>query len=120
MFKKFHRFVRTIQESDDATKTRWVWGFSAGAMVLVFILWIGYIEVSTPASDTSTRAGRGGIFASVSATSSTPGFFETLSAGVGIVFDQAKKKLYHSRTETIRGDTSSIEVFKPIPPTKLP
>lgn len=43
MWQKFHKFIEKIQNSNEATKKRWLIGASAVSMVFIITLWLVYI-----------------------------------------------------------------------------
>ena len=43
MWQKFHKFIEKIQNSDEATKKRWLIGTSVVSMVFIIALWLVYI-----------------------------------------------------------------------------
>ncbi len=61
MRQKFHKFIEKIQNSNEATKKRWLIGASAVSMIFIITLWLVYIgfiikpidgeKVSTPTDE---------------------------------------------------------------------
>ena len=81
VFKKFGEFIKKIQRSDDRTKNRWLVTLSGAGMLIIIVLWLGYLSVTLPqtpaAESTSTEP-----VAPLSATGEGgSSFFETLGRG---------------------------------------
>lgn len=57
LIQKIKYKLEEIQNSDDATKKRWLWGLSALSMSLVLAVWIGYMNmtINTVDSDSSSK-----------------------------------------------------------------
>lgn len=113
--RNISHFIERVQRSDPETKSRWVFLFSGISMILVIGLWVLYVDATTPSGGSSTRAPAERAEA---VATTRPGVFATFAAGVSIIFDQAKKTIYHGRTETVEREGGDI--FEPIPPTALP
>ncbi len=88
MWRNLKNFITKIQNSDEATKKRWLIGTTAIAMVFVVGLWLIYINWAMKSIN------------NVGVQESSTGFWQILKTGFIVVFDSIK--------ETIKIFTSKI------------
>ncbi|MDP3015351.1 MAG: hypothetical protein Q8N28_03020 [bacterium] len=78
MFKKLNKFIGKIQNSDEATKKRWLIVSSAIAMVLVISLWLVYINWTIKA-----------VGDNVGKQDMEPGFWQIFKTGLKVAGESA-------------------------------
>ena len=98
MFKNLKTFLQKIQNSDEATKKRWLIGATAISMILVISLWLVYIQ-STVKS----------IGDNIKDQESTIGFWQIFKNGLVIVFNSVKENIKIIISEITKSRTITIE-----------
>lgn len=86
---KTRDFVRRLQRSDERTKKHFVYGISAAAMLLIFVLWLAYLNMTLPqaapvASVSTSTAGTEAT--SAPAMSGGTSFLGTFGRGFDLVW----------------------------------
>ena len=90
--------MQKIQNSDEATKKRWLIGAAAVSMILVISLWLVYIQ-STVKS----------IGDNIKDQESTIGFWQIFKNGLVIAFDSIKENIKVIISEITKSRTITIE-----------
>jgi len=90
--------LQKIQNSDEATKKRWLIGAAAVSMILVISLWLVYIQ-STVKS----------IGDNIKDQESTIGFWQIFKNGLVIAFDSIKENIKVIISEITKSRTITIE-----------
>jgi len=98
MFKKLKIFLQKIQNSDEATKKRWLIGATAISMILVIGLWLVYIQ-STVKS----------IGNNIEKQESTVGFWQIFKNGLVVVFNSVKENIKIIISEITKSRTITVE-----------
>ena len=98
MFKKLKIFLQKIQNSDEATKKRWLIGATAISMILVIGLWLVYIQ-STVKS----------IGNNIENQESTVGFWQIFKNGLVVVFNLVKENIKIIISEITKSRTITVE-----------
>ncbi|NCO15186.1 hypothetical protein COW77_00195 [Candidatus Wolfebacteria bacterium CG18_big_fil_WC_8_21_14_2_50_39_7] len=98
MFKKLKIFLQKIQNSDEATKKRWLIGATAISMILVIGLWLVYIQ-STVKS----------IGNNIENQESTVGFWQIFKNGLVVVFNSVKENIKIIISEITKSRTITVE-----------
>ena len=98
MFKKLKVFLQKIQNSDEATKKRWLIGATAISMILVIGLWLVYIQ-STVKS----------IGNNIEDQESTVGFWQIFKNGLVVVFNSVKENIKIIISEITKSRTITVE-----------
>lgn len=98
MFKKLKVFLQKIQNSDEATKKRWLIGATAISMILVIGLWLVYIQ-STVKS----------IGNNIEDQESTVGFWQIFKNGSVVVFNSIKENIKIIISEITKSRTITVE-----------
>ncbi len=105
-------FIKNIQNSDDATKRKWLVIFSGGTMALVIALWLFSFSALAPAPE-GAKAAR--------AAPEKPGIWKTFAAGVSVIWSDIEARLLRKETISLAEDRNFIADDMPeIPPTPLP
>ena len=84
LVEKTKRYIRKLQRSDESTKKRWLIGGAAGAMVLLIVFWVVYLQVTLP-----LVAEVGEVSAPVPEQEKET-FFNVFVRGIGVVGAQFK------------------------------
>lgn len=98
MFKKLKVFLQKIQNSDEATKKRWLIGATAISMILVIGLWLVYIQ-STVES----------IGNNIEDQESTIGFWQIFKNGLVVFFNSVKENIKIIISEVTKSRTITVE-----------
>jgi uncharacterized Rmd1/YagE family protein len=98
MFKKLKVFLQKIQNSDEATKKRWLIGVTAISMILVIGLWLIYIQ-STVKS----------IGNNIEDQESTIGFWQIFKNGLVVVFNSVKENIKIIISEITKSRIITVE-----------
>ena len=107
--------IEQIRNSDEATKQRWVIGFTVAASSVVVALWMGYVAVQVPdiAQPKARLLANAGIAArTITAAPKTPGVTETFTTGVSAIADSIGLRLSRgiAMVKGILGPSNTIEV----------
>ncbi|MDO8584526.1 MAG: hypothetical protein Q7R85_00165 [bacterium] len=109
------RWIEDIRNSDEATKQRWVIGFTVATSSIVVALWMGYVALQVP-DITQPKArllANAGIAArTITAPPKTAGVTETFTAGAGAIADGIGLRLSRgiAMVKGILGPSNTIEV----------
>jgi uncharacterized Rmd1/YagE family protein len=98
MFRNLKTFLQKIQNSDEATKKRWLIGATAISMILVIGLWLVYIQ-STVKS----------IGNNIGDQESTVGFWQIFKNGLVVIFNSVKENIKIIISEITKSRTITIE-----------
>jgi len=105
-------FIQELQNSDNATKRKWLVilsSFTMGIVVVAWVLWMGAVIPG---------AGREAI---ARAEPARPGVLQTLAAGVSVIWSDIESRLFRRETWSVEGSRDFIaDDLAPIPPTPLP
>lgn len=85
MFEKLKNKLKQIQESDEATKKKWLIIMTAAAMVIVIGLWLVYINYSIKSVDND--------IAEINLEKSETAFLEVFKKGLSVVGSSVKEKI---------------------------
>ncbi len=91
-----HRFVKKVQNSDEATKKFWVFICSAIVMLFVVSLWVAYSNITIakiPGPINQQLATSQQPIVGNGEEIQKPGFFAIFGAGTKIIFDALKARL---------------------------
>lgn len=105
------QFVRDIRRSNEETRRRWFFGSTAVAMLVIFLLWAAYLNISIPSVQGPAVASSTipTTFKPDTANEpAKPSFFETLGKGFAIVGNDLKQK-YDSFSESVTNTLQSLK-----------
>ena len=97
MFEK----LKQIQESNEATKKKWLIIMTAVAIIIIISLWLVYINYSIKSVNNGSMA--------VEAEKSETGFLEIFKKGLGVVGNSAKEKIKNWGYKIMGGETINLE-----------
>jgi hypothetical protein len=98
MFKKLKNLLENIQNSDEATKKRWLIGVTSVSMVLIISLWLVYIKFTLESFTSSAQEQK-----------SVVGFWQIFKNGLTIVSQSIKEGIKTIISEITKGRTITIE-----------
>ncbi|MEK7612005.1 MAG: hypothetical protein AAB407_01565 [Patescibacteria group bacterium] len=120
------RFIQNLQEQSESVRRRWLVILSGGTMLVVLLVWVGYLKAIIPSTEVPT----------VEAESEKMGFTESFKAGLvivgegtrgvlkqgGKIAESAKNQISEDRTIIIETPQKNfiLETLEVIPPTQLP
>lgn len=105
LYGKVEQYVRKLQREDEALKRRWLVLGTVVAMVVVVVLWVGYLRLTLP-SVATTGAGE-----EVAAAYGEESLFSTLKRGLGVIGSWARD-IISGAAEKIRNSDYTFEVTK--------
>lgn len=97
MFERLKNFLRRIQNSDEATKKKWLIGASAVSMILVVGLWLIYIQSTIKVITNQTEE------------ESVIGFWQVLKNGLRVIFHSIKDNIKTIISEINKSRTIVVE-----------
>ncbi|GEM_PF-6809340 len=109
-------FIEELQNSSEATKQRWVIGFTVATSSVVVALWMGYVALQVPDIAQPRKAGllaSAGIAArTITAPPKTAGVTETFTAGASAIADSIGLRLSRgiAMVKGILGPSNIVEV----------
>lgn len=99
MFKKLKVFLKKIQNSDEATKKRWLIGATAVSMILVIGLWTIYINSAIKFAPESAKNQEEPII----------GFWQIFKNGSMVILNSIKENVKNIISEITKSRTITIE-----------
>ncbi|MEK7634670.1 MAG: hypothetical protein AAB396_02210 [Patescibacteria group bacterium] len=103
MFEKLKNKLKQIQESDEATKKKWLIIMTAVAMIIVISLWLVYINYSIKSVNDEAVAIK------TEKLESETDFLEVFKKGLSVVGNSAKEKIKNWGYGIMDGKTIMIE-----------
>ncbi len=97
MWQKIKKTLKSIQNSDEANKKRWLIGASAASMIIVVGLWLIYLKFTVESGSPSVEA------------KESVGFWQILKNGLVIIFQSIKENITNFISELSKGKTITIE-----------
>jgi len=98
MLEKLKKFLNNIQNSDEATKKRWLIGASAISMVLVISLWLVYMKFSFESLANTNQNNESSI-----------GFWQIFKTGLKVTSTSIWHEIKNFISKIIRERTITIE-----------
>lgn len=98
MWRKFKKLLENIQNSDEASKKRWLIGATAVSTILVIGLWFIYIKSTFESGGESIKNQESAI-----------GFWQIFKNGLTIVIQSIKEGTKSIISEITKGRTITIE-----------
>lgn len=93
-------FFKTVQESDEASKARWVWILSSFSFIIILVLW-GF-EVNYRISDLFPEKNK------------EPGFMETTKQGALVILNKIKTNLDREKIMEVMNEKEVDYSFSPL------
>lgn len=101
MFESLKNKLKRIQESDEATKKKWLVAMSAISMIIVIGLWLAYMNYSIKTVDKN--------LAETKMEKSETDFWEVFKKGLSVIGNSAKDKIKNFGYRIMGGETIIIE-----------
>jgi hypothetical protein len=135
------KFINKIQNSDEETRKIWMFIFSGVTMAIVIGFWLLYMNVTIARPDAPAGSNQfaGQVVPPVALNdprsaildprytmrdtrSEDPGFFAIFAAGVKVIYDQFKTKVFDATNDiSIDNDRNfQVDDLETVPVTKLP
>mgnify|MGYP001609823234 FL=1 len=103
MFEKLKNKLKQIQESDEATKKKWLIIMTAATMIMVISLWLVYINYSIKSVYDGTTVIK------VEKLESEIDFLGVFKKGLGVIGNSAKEKVKNWGYGIMGGETINLE-----------